>query len=900
MWFKVLQICWLAGRFPIFFCRLPSALSKTRTRRRLFEDDFQNLRAKLAKPTGYLKELYDLMIVHSTVDRKAPDVRRWYVPSAVMLGLLDGSKEAVAQARAEFLLEWQDGAALGSKTHYWNSLQFKTGDRWICAAMLVQLLILWDWLAEAGAWTEAEIDEHAETALGVLEVFVESHLKGRGHMPILHDPINQGAAMSAGLLYAGHLFGSKWRKDARAIRMYGRARNLLSDHIGQFLKSGYDGDGFTYLRQIHLQCYTLGVALLEEVEGGDWYHRRFAPNGISLAWLNVRQFDFIGPSGCSWPLGRYGYIRCWNLFNLAYASKRTGDPRYLQTARRDNTDHLYNSPWLRMEIPLALLWYPEALNAQITEESVPVRPIKECIPDSWAVFYEPESRMQAISLWMYGKVPHFVLEAGGSPLLPGGGSAWNDANGVQPGDFDYDLQGWTTPPGQLIRYGDLPDCAAAAVETTSMYPPKAEVVHASRTVIQPRKGLIVVSDRFSTTRPQPPLWQARVLKGSTVAGRVATLAGCGGVTGRLVSADEDVTIVPSGLKRLEHEIFGWLETDLLHIFGTPGESAFDVIVSWDERHEPSLSRERNDLLAVRDGDETLSLLLPAHIPGGLRRIGLFETDASMAALDSSSRLSLFGVRILRDADGERLWSDVPLNVTIDADALAVEGLGYGNFLSYRGTGTFVGIKRGNGVEIYARTPQNFTVRLRGEIISAVVNDTPIDPEQKDGWKSIVLPEWKAPEDDLIAALRDTVSADSDTLIPLLNRIRAAMLREAAPLVRDLLKWNGSAIVSPWPAHPTESSHVRMEAARTLACLGDAESIDALIALVEFESEKIYDPNSKWTSQFLGSSARVVAIEALIFLHAAQFLPIIDRIKPNEGVPHAQDILIRAWEILSIP
>ena len=90
----------------------------------------------------------------------------------------------------------------------------------------------------------------------------------------------------------------------------------------------------------------------------------------------------------------------------------------------------------------------------------------------------------------------------------------------------------------------------------------------------------------------------------------------------------------------------------------------------------------------------------------------------------------------------------------------------------------------------------------------------------------------------------------------------------------------------------------MEAARTLASMGDFDSVDALIGLVESELATAYDPTSKWGSQFLGSSARVVAIEALLFLHGAKFLPAIDRIKPNEVVPHVQDVLIRAREILS--
>lgn len=880
---------------------MPAASSKHRIHGRLFEHEFLKLRAKLANPTGYLKELYDLMVVHSTADREVKGTRVWYVPSAVMLGLLDGSEKAIAEARAAFLLEWQDGATIcsASNAHYWNSLQFRTGDRWICAAMLTQLLILWDWLAEAGAWSEAEIGAHAETVLGVLEVFVESHLKGRGHMPILHDPINQGAAMSASFLYAGHLFGYKWRQDARGVRMYARGRHLLADHIGQFMKSGYDGDGFTYLRHIHPQCFTLGIALLEDVEGGDWYHRRFAPHDVSLAWINERQFDFMGPSGCSWPLGRYGYIKIWNVFNLAFASKRTGDPRYLQTSKRDNANSPYNSPWLRMEIPLALLWYPETLNDRISTEPVPVRPIQECLPDSWAVFYEPESRTQAISIWMQGKVPHFVLEAQGVPLIPGGGNAWSDANGVQPGDFDYDLQGWMLPAGRLIRHGELPGCGVAAVETTPAYPPKAEVTYASRAVIHLRPGLIVVSDRFSTNRAQPPFFQFRVLKGSTVAGLVATLAGFDGVTGRLASAGGDLAIVPSGLKRLEHEAYGWLETDFLQISGTPRDSAFDVVISWEDNRTPTIARERDDLLAVHEGGAATLILLPARIAGGLRRIGSFETDADVAVLTPSGRLSLFGVRILRDAGGERLWSDVLLNVSIDTNEVAIEGLGYGNFVSYRAPGIFIGAKRGNGLEIYARTPEEFRVRLRGNFIGAVVNDGPVEMEERDGWTSVTIPKWTPPESDLVAELRNAAnsSADSDILIPLLNRVRAAMLWEAAPIVRELLEWSGSAISQPSNPRATESSHVRMEAARTLACLGDAGSVDALIGLFESELTTAYNSKSKWGSLFQGSSARVVAVEALIFLHASKFVPVIDRTEANEGVPHVQDALIRARKIL---
>ena len=91
----------------------------------------------------------------------------------------------------------------------------------------------------------------------------------------------------------------------------------------------------------------------------------------------------------------------------------------------------------------------------------------------------------------------------------------------------------------------------------------------------------------------------------------------------------------------------------------------------------------------------------------------------------------------------------------------------------------------------------------------------------------------------------------------------------------------------------------MEAARTLASLGDGESVDGLIDLFEWELANVYSPGSKWGSHFLGSSARVVVVESLIFLRAAKFLSVIDRLRRQEGVPHVQDALNRAREILSV-
>ena len=125
-------------------------------------------------------------------------------------------------------------------------------------------------------------------------------------------------------------------------------------------------------------------------------------------------------------------------------------------------------------------------------------PIKECLPDTWAVFYEPDSRMQSIFLWMQGKIPHFILEAGGSPLLPGGGQCPGATPMVSnPVSMTTICKVGCCPHGKLIQHGELPGSSAVAVGNHGcLSRPMPEVLHASRAVIRPRDGLIVVSDRF--------------------------------------------------------------------------------------------------------------------------------------------------------------------------------------------------------------------------------------------------------------------------------------------------------------------------------------------------------------------------------------------------------------------
>jgi len=148
--------------------------------RALYASDLAALGERLqARGSGPLAELARVLR-----RRGVSDDDRFAGILAVPRGLAAGDAAGLAAARAAFLAEFEGGAQLDRGIHYWDSPNFLHGDRWICSAMLAQLLICWDWLACAGVWSEAERSTHAERVLSVLEALIEPHLAGRGNAPV--------------------------------------------------------------------------------------------------------------------------------------------------------------------------------------------------------------------------------------------------------------------------------------------------------------------------------------------------------------------------------------------------------------------------------------------------------------------------------------------------------------------------------------------------------------------------------------------------------------------------------------------------------------------------------------------------------------------------------------------
>lgn len=847
----------------------------------LFSEAFRSLPRRLAAAGPWLAELADLSRRSSAPAERGRD---WSPCHRAFWSLLDGD---IPAAKAAFLLEWRDGHQLadpargGNGAHYWNSMQFRMGDRWICAAMAAQLLILFDWLACAGAFDDSEIDAIGTEAIDVLEAHIASHQRGRGHLPILHEPINQAAAMAAGQLYAGHLFGGKWRSWPRAQRMYASARQLVADNLGQHLPCGYDGDGFTYLRVILPACHTLALALLEDVEGGDWYHRRFAPNDISLDALNQRLQGMVGWGGLSWPLGRYGYVRMWNGFTAAFASRRSGDPTYMQAARRDNQGHSWDTPWLGFELPLTLLWFPEGMDAAIAAAK-PATPRAEFVPDAWLSATAPADHVHVLSSWLRGKAPQLSIEAHGVPLLLGGFETWPTSNAVQPVGFDWGFDGWYVPGGKPLAHASLPRLSGAAVDVRGNYPEAANVTQAQRTTLLIDQRLLLVHDRWQAAHAGR--WQASVRASTGVDGDRAVLRH-GGASLEL-AGDRPWRLGASAKGKLgvgdERP-----ELAVLQLDGAV-DDAFAVVGAW-RGPAPKPRRVRPDLLALDEPQGTTWILLPGQ---GERRIGAWSTDAAMAVLHADGSWSLCGVRRLSGPDGTRLWCDAPVTVALDRDGMAVHGLAYGGFACLDAPDRWLAVRRGNGMCVWARALRQQQVVWDGDAtVGTMLNGCPSSAVGR-----LDIAPWCAPDEDLAGAVQ---CGDLVARIAALNRIRATQDARALPAVRALLAWD-----APEPHHPSdprlrEATHLRAEAAATCAALGDRSSVPALIALLLHEAGADYAPaDQRWARGFWGSTARVVALDALLVLEGREALPHLPALARVEVVPHAQEAIERAERILA--
>lgn len=830
-----------------------------------------------------------------------------------LVQLLDGKSGSVAKARAAVLCEAMEGGPPSRPGHSWNDPNFFRMHFWISAAMAAHIALALDWTAEGGGFRPDEVREIGRRFVDGFWEHVYPHLKGRGRAPIYMEPMNQDSAMVAGCLMVGHLFGEKWDADPRAKRMYADARVLAGNLLGQFFRTGFDNDGFTYMRVIQPPVLCLIAMIVEEVEGRDFFFARFAPSDFSIALFMEKLQRFHLPSGSSFPHGRYGYVREWNLYSQAYAARKTGEAHYLERALESGQRH-YITPWVAMDLPLAVVFAPYGGEAGAPRDGY--RPVYESWHDEeiWSNLADAESRVFAQLSWRIGQHGTVIAEQDGERAVVLLGESGDRRNGI----WFKGVSG-RKGRGRDFQTADFGWMQVSRIQLAEQW--DEEVLGDYRKYLLVfRSGLVLLLDHFAADREIEPVYCLSTVKEvkdgwmETEKGtrRIQVLCSAGAL-----KAEPRSDNVPAHLPGLRHTVpmasgSRGFAASLVN-FSQREVTDFTVLdqgVSWREEAETSFLFFNPEL----------GRLFEAKTPGGAKApsegrkeaFGRGHLDASVLLFSGSQGFALFDVQRWK-SPSIALWSTCKIEFSLsrrtEGPRYAVLGLEYGHYLRYREDGLEFSILKGNGYDILARLsggggagagiqaeaenqgPAEVTLELPGIPAGAAVQvNGRLHSFRRDGGHIVVSlrPQSEPLAEAHLAVLRD-IHAPKPALLLALDAAMNCGSKEALEPIRRLLQHS--------------DTYIRLAAAEALGFIGQEADAPLLLARLLEESQltsEIGGLGAPWHGKWGFFPAITVMADALRKLGNREVAAELQKALALQVEPHTVDAIKTAVRVLSLP
>jgi len=397
----------------------------------LFLGDPSKLEDKLRAAKGLLKEYRDDFYGRILND---PDQRKQMV--------------FLAAATSD---EYTSEAADALKDHYqWlaqsdtaNDVQFHT---WCRAGSVTRRIAFFDWLAHRAIWSEADLEEAAESFLGFAYKHCYQVLTVRRRASD-----NQALSMVLNCAVAGFLFGHKLADHPTGKFLFEYGISRLPDMIGLFPGDGYGGEGSTYTSHVNTPLSYWTAQFLHQTLGQDLLDIPFEPNGTTLRKMVEMELHLLGPGGLLAPWDHYGWQKGSNGSAFAYLAKSTGDSRYLSVIPALD---LWEAPgylaWGQDDPMWTLLWWPED-QADYDDRAIPEELFGWCLPKTGAALEDCKRRSRLMQVWDVsaetlagvgrGQVNpnHIVLDCEGEPVLQDGVP---DREGADP---------WRYPPEKVLE-----------------------------------------------------------------------------------------------------------------------------------------------------------------------------------------------------------------------------------------------------------------------------------------------------------------------------------------------------------------------------------------------------------------------------------------------------------------
>lgn len=798
----------------------------------------------------------------------------------VLVYLLEGGDENAERARAAVLTELFEGGPSKRPGHCWNSPAFFDCHMWISSSMGAFLAVAADWLGCEGVLNGQEMDDIGELLVAAFWEHLYPHLKG--HSSAYAPPINQDTALAASCMTVGHLFGAKWKRDSRARRMYHDGLTHMGDIFAHMPTGGYDNDGFTYMRLIQPPLLTLTSMVFEETEKRDLYHATFGPQRWSIAGFMEELYRCALPSGYSFPHGRYGYVPEWCQFAQAYASRKSGDPRFLEMALSSEQTR-FITPWIAMDLPLAIVAAPYGDEPGAPQEHRKPGYATWCSAPLWGNAGSEHARIQAHLSWRDSVHGTVILEHEGSRYVIEDGSDKDHANGLSFGGLSSSGR-----PGKRGRVLAGDRVRLAATELHQQWSGDS-LTDYTKCVIVADTGVAVSVDSYAADAP------VQATFGITLGAPMSDGLVCGENAGDRMAVASSVPLSCSRTSdpasRGRRAKGGRPESCARYAAPLPASDAgvcATVHAFGNETLSPVTAEQ--DTMRWRAADHDYELYAnPSR--RGRRSFGAVTTDARLSLRYGDTRVIVEG-RSWRD-NSTRFWATSPVDAIIEPGRIAVTGLEFGGFIACDTEHMQLRAQNGGGYSVYwtSDTPGRLVVAAPGDAAFVQVN----------GAAGRV-----APLDDAMVAIELPAAPPA----PAPGEVRALEHHEALPVVEILAGLDGVLCGRHTGYLPHVRAllghghkHVRLTAAEVLGYLGSDDDTGLLAARLEEESTLTSPLNGlegPWHGKWKYFSSAALIADSLRKIGNPAALPALRRCLDMHYEPHALGSIQRAIRTLEPP
>lgn len=624
--------------------------------------------------------------------------------------------------------------AKGFLRDYWRALAATdtAGDyqyhTWCRCGSVLRRAVYFDWFAAQGAWTQAELDEAAESFLGYGFKHALAVLSGRGR-----SSNNQAISMALYLAVTGFLFGHKLAQHPTGKFLFDYGFGRLPDLIGLFPGDGYGGEGSTYTSHVNTPLAFWTAEFLEQLTGKAWLDKPFRPNGCTLRKMLEVELRITSPNGLLAPWDHYGWQRAINASPFAYLAKASNDKHYLSLIPALN---LWPDPgmlaWGRDDQLWTLVWWPEKF-ARHNDRQLPGSLFGWFLPKTGAALDDCEHRARLMQVWDHatGSIAgvgrcqvnpnHVMLDVAGEPVFQDGvpdkdtdpfdypveevfatmpeearerfllylgsisGGGKPDLKpvirGLAPGLIGaantvvLDDEGWFWPGesrvGRPLFYGRLKGLQAVSADCTNFYSPPYDVQRARRSSLWTADGFGLIVDDLKAASEHLWVWQVYLRPDTELSRHSAKVKLSNGHTVTLAWAPgvDDVRLVP-----MEHYpqafIPGMGGSVRLELRSRDRDALFVVAVVPDAHKVTVARQDANHVQVMVDDREHLFLL--SNFKEQATDIGAFRTSSVFAWLcvDSGRLETVTGGKLPRTKADVFDLSDIAVDRDLQYPSLA--------------------------------------------------------------------------------------------------------------------------------------------------------------------------------------------------------------------------------------